>query len=112
MKMKNSIVLGVVMGFLSMQTGAFGATVLSATQHSGYTTMEDAFENHCEVSDSGLVTGYQDSGWNGNGWDNVKPVSFQLTARAIRLVKAKIAVAKSGIILDGPTLCDAGSVDI
>ena len=110
--MKNSIGFGVVLAILSSSAGAFGATILSATQHSGYTTIEDAFENHCELSPTGAVTGYQNSGWTGNAWTTIKPISFQLTTHAVRLVMRTILKAKLGSILDGPAICDAGSVDI
>jgi hypothetical protein len=110
--MKNSLIFGVVLGFIGLTTSASASTILSATQHSGYTTQEDAFENHCDLSSTGVVTGYQSKNWNGTGWVATQPISFSLTQRAIRILKTQISLAKAGPFSNGDAVCDAGSVDI
>jgi hypothetical protein len=88
--------------------------ILSATQHSGYTTPEQAFENHCDVSSLGAVTGYQSTEWNTttNTWTNTQSISMQIADLDLTNLKANIAVAKTGSILNGPAVCDGGTVDI
>ena len=119
--MKNSaltsiIVFYTLLGFspfaLAQTPASATPSILSATEHSGYTTPENAFENHCELDANGKATGYFSSGWTGSGWTTTVPLSFQLTNRALSKVKAAIANAKAGPIKNFGGQCDAPIIEI
>ena len=121
-KMKNSALLAVILGLLCLaaspkvlaagQVATTQSPILKAIQHSGYTTPENAYENYCEISSSGEVTGYFHSVWTGTGFSQVTPFNSQLTATTLATLKANIAVAKTGNVSNGQTICDAGTTDI
>jgi hypothetical protein len=115
--MKNSAFAFASLVFsFSFASGALAQTpaspILSATQHSGYTTAEAATEDHCELSPSGQATGYHSSGWNGTGWTNTTPISFAITPSALTQLEASIAIAKTGPIQTAPGQCDAPTIEI
>ncbi len=90
-----------------------GLILLQATQISGFTRMEDAFENHCKIHSDGRVTGTHLRGISESGtWTFRSSLVDRITDAERMELSTLLKEAASGPYSDVPAACDTGTLVI
>ncbi len=90
-----------------------GLILLQATQISGFTRMEDAFENHCKIFSDGRVTGIHLQGLTESGtWASRSSIATRITDSERDELTSLLKAAEKGPYSDSPAACDTGTLVI
>ena len=87
--------------------------LIFAEQTSGYTRMEDAFQNLCALQSNGTLKGLQQKGRiERGGWTETYPLYAVIPASERDQITALLKAAQKGPFLNEPGACDTGSLII
>jgi len=89
------------------------AFLIYAEQTSGYTRMEDAFQNFCALQTDGTLKGIQKKGRTEHGgWTEIHPFHAVIQPSERDQITALLKAAENGPFLNEPGACDTGSLII
>ena len=87
--------------------------LLNARQTSGFTRMEDAFENLCTLDTAGHLEGILKHGrTESGGWTNEKTIHLSLSTQEIDALLSLVQNSRNGPFRDEPAICDTGDLII
>jgi hypothetical protein len=104
-----------IASLLLLSTPAFSerSLLLHARQTSGFTRMEDAFENLCTLDTAGHLEGTLKHGrTESGGWNEEKAIEISLSAREIEELLILVRDSRNGPFRDEPAICDTGDLII
>ena len=85
--------------------------LLDARQTSGFTRMEDAFENTCKLDSSGHLHGLLKQGrTDSGGWRTQKKIEFTLNSTETKEILSLLKASQSGPFREEPAICDTGDL--
>jgi hypothetical protein len=103
------------LSLLCVSSSAFPAKefVIAGHQTSGYTRMEDAFENHCSLDVSGRLSVVTRHGrTEAGGWLQDRSTQVSLPDPEIQTVLELVRTARMGPFREEPVICDTGDLVI
>ena len=86
--------------------------LIVAEQTSGYTRMEDAFQNLCVLKTDGTLQGLLQSHRTQQGWARITPFRETLTPEEKTRVVDLLRSAEKGPFIEEPGACDTGTLVI
>ena len=86
--------------------------ILSADQHSGYTSPAFAFEKSCQINAKGRLIGHYFSNFQNGNWGVTSFFASSISSEKLQKLQSLIALAKDGPFEKTHAFCDIGLFDV